>query len=67
MIANITFFNDKIWINSAFIINTSRNEQNKGTYITDVIIPLLQASLSRLLNGNICLNMTECQSLVSKT
>jgi len=46
--------------------STSRNEQNEETYVADVIILLLQASLSGLSNGSICLSMAKCQSLASK-
>ena len=53
----------EIWNNPAFMTSTSRNEQSEGTYITDVIIPLLQSSLG---GGIICLSTAECQSLASK-
>jgi hypothetical protein len=42
------------------------NVQSEGTYITNVIMPLLRASLSDLPNGYICLSMAERQSLASK-
>ena len=44
----------------------SRNEQSEGTYVADIIIPLLRASLSGLPNGSICLSTAERQSLASK-
>ena len=47
--------------------STSRSEQSEGTYVADVIIPLLRASLSGLPNGSICLSTAERQSLASKT
>ncbi|CAG8765682.1 17928_t:CDS:2, partial [Rhizophagus irregularis] len=47
-------------------IITSRSEQSKGTYIADVIIPLLQTSLSNLLNGAICLSTAERQSIANE-
>src|SRR5688572_32644735 len=46
--------------------STSRSEQSKGTYVADVIIPLLRVSLSDLLNGAICLSTAERQSIASK-
>ncbi len=46
--------------------STSRSEQSEGIYVADVIIPLLQASLSGLPNGSICLSIAERQSLASK-
>ena len=46
--------------------STSCSEQSEGTYIADVIIPLLRTSLSDLLNGAICLSMAERQSIASK-
>ena len=46
--------------------STSRSEQSEGTYVADVIIPLLRASLSGLPNGSICLSTAERQSLASK-
>ena len=44
----------------------SRSEQSEGTYIADVIIPLLRTSLSDLPNGAICLSTAERQSIASK-
>ena len=46
--------------------STSCSEQSEGTYIADVIIPLLQMSLSDLPNGAICLSTVERQSIASK-
>ena len=43
--------------------STSRSEQSEGTYVTDVIIPLLRSSLG---GGTICLSTAERQSLASK-
>ena len=40
--------------------------QSEGTYITDIIVPLLQASLDDLPNGSICMSTAECQSIASK-
>nr|CAG8587250.1 10476_t:CDS:2 [Entrophospora candida] len=37
-----------IWSNPAFPSSKSRNDQSQGTYITDVVVPLLQASLGGL-------------------
>ncbi|GES80357.1 hypothetical protein GLOIN_2v1776328 [Rhizophagus clarus] len=56
----------EIWSNPAFMTSTSRSEQSEGTYIADVIIPLLRTSLSDLPNGTICLSTAERQSLASK-
>ncbi|CAH1770131.1 11739_t:CDS:2, partial [Entrophospora sp. SA101] len=56
----------EIWKNPAFTTSTSCNQQSEGTYIMDVIIPLLQASLGDLPNGGICLSTSEQQSLESK-
>jgi len=56
----------EIWSNPAFMTSTSRSEQSEGTYIADVIIPLLRTSLSDLLNGAICLSTAERQSIASK-
>ncbi|RHZ82171.1 hypothetical protein Glove_113g64 [Diversispora epigaea] len=44
----------------------SRSEQSEGTYVTDVIIPLLRSCLGGLPNGTICLSTVERQSLASK-
>ncbi|RHZ48169.1 hypothetical protein Glove_557g24 [Diversispora epigaea] len=53
----------EIWNNPAFSTNASRSEQSEGTYITDVIIPLIRSSLGDLPNGCICLSTAERQSL----
>ncbi|RHZ87882.1 hypothetical protein Glove_29g92 [Diversispora epigaea] len=55
-----------IWSNPAFITSTTRSMQSEETYITDVIMPLLRASLGDLPNGYICLSTAERQSLASK-
>ncbi len=62
----LSFISSEIWSNPAFMTSTSRSEQSEGTYIADVIIPLLRTSLSDLLNGTICLNTAEHQSIASK-
>jgi hypothetical protein len=46
----------EIWSNPTFATSTSLGEQSEGTYITDVIVPLLRASLANLPNGYICLS-----------
>ena len=46
--------------------STSLSEQSEGTYIADIIIPLLRASLGGFPNGSICLSTAERQSLASK-
>ncbi|CAG8575266.1 1880_t:CDS:2, partial [Paraglomus brasilianum] len=56
----------EIWSNPAFATRTSRREQSEGTYITDVIIPLLRASLVDLPIDHICLSTAERQSAASK-
>ncbi|CAG8652043.1 10617_t:CDS:2, partial [Paraglomus occultum] len=58
----------EIWSNNnpAFATSTSRNQQSEGTYVTDVIVPLLRASLENLPNGYICLSTAERQSIASK-
>ncbi|CAJ0834933.1 11527_t:CDS:2 [Entrophospora sp. SA101] len=55
----------EIWNNPAFTTSASHSEQSEETYITDVIIPLLQSSLGGLPNGCICLSTSEYQSLAS--
>ncbi|CAG8762829.1 4592_t:CDS:1, partial [Cetraspora pellucida] len=55
-----------VWNNPAFETSMSRNMQSEGTYITDIIMPLLRATLSDLSNGCICLSTAERQSLASK-
>lgn len=56
----------EVWNNPAFSSSMARSEQSEGTYITDVVMPLLRASLSGLPNGPICLSSAERQSLASK-
>lgn len=56
----------EIWCNPAFATSTSRNQQSEGTYVTDVIVPLLRASLKNLPNDYVCLSTAERQSLASK-
>ncbi|CAG8564746.1 7563_t:CDS:2 [Funneliformis mosseae] len=56
----------EIWSNPEFMTSTSCSEQSEGTYIADVIIPLLRTSLSDLLNSAICLSTAERQSIASK-
>ncbi|RIA82854.1 hypothetical protein C1645_834718 [Glomus cerebriforme] len=46
--------------------STTRKEQSEGTYITDVVMPLLRASLEDMPNGKTCLSIAERQSLASK-
>ncbi|KAF0388109.1 hypothetical protein F8M41_011131 [Gigaspora margarita] len=41
----------EIWKNPAFETSMSRNEQSEVTYILDVIMPLLRATLRNLPNG----------------
>nr|CAG8608244.1 12493_t:CDS:2 [Entrophospora candida] len=53
--------------NPAFATSMARNEQSEGTYVTDVIVPLLRATLGGLPNGSICLSTAERQSVASKT
>ncbi|CAG8723368.1 4375_t:CDS:2, partial [Dentiscutata heterogama] len=47
-------------------IHMSRNEQNEGTYISDVIMPLLRATLRNLPNGHICLSTAERLATLEK-
>ncbi|RGB22759.1 hypothetical protein C1646_775574 [Rhizophagus diaphanus] len=47
----------EIWSNPIYAISTSHNVQSEGTYITDVIVPLLHASLVNLPNGYVCLSI----------
>ncbi|PKK56783.1 hypothetical protein RhiirC2_871963 [Rhizophagus irregularis] len=56
----------EIWNNPAFENSTTRKEQSEGTYITDVVMPLLRASLEDMPNGKTCLSTAERQSLASK-
>ncbi|KAG9301859.1 hypothetical protein G9A89_004538 [Geosiphon pyriformis] len=53
------------WSNPVFM-SISRSEQSEGTYISDIILPLLRSSLGDLHNGSICLSTAERQSLASK-
>ncbi|RHZ69783.1 hypothetical protein Glove_278g37 [Diversispora epigaea] len=55
-----------IWNNSAFTTSKIRGTQSEGTYVTDIIVPLLQASLEDLPNGSIFLSTAERQSMASK-
>ncbi|CAG8552639.1 14442_t:CDS:2 [Dentiscutata heterogama] len=55
-----------VWNNPAFETSMSRNMQSEGTYITDIIMPLLRATLGDLPNSCICLSTAERQSLASK-
>ncbi|CAG8618848.1 11710_t:CDS:2 [Ambispora gerdemannii] len=48
----------EIWHNPAFMTSTSRSEQSEGTYVTDVIIPLLRSSLG---GDIVCLSTAERQ------
>jgi hypothetical protein len=59
-------YSEEVWNNPAFASSEMRNNQSEGTYITDVIVPLLRASLRGLPNGNICLSTAERQSVASK-
>src|SRR5688572_3881294 len=43
------------------------SSQSEGTFITDIIVPLLRASLGDLPNGIVCLSTAERQSIASKT
>ncbi|CAB5203919.1 unnamed protein product [Rhizophagus irregularis] len=56
----------EIWSSPIYATSTSRNKQSEGTYITDVIVPLLCASLANLPNGYICTSIAERQSIASK-
>ncbi|PKB96179.1 hypothetical protein RhiirA5_404502 [Rhizophagus irregularis] len=56
----------EIWSSPIYATSTSRNKQSEGTYITDVIVPLLRASLVNLPNGYICTSIAERQSIASK-
>ena len=62
----IYFISSETWRNPAFMSSASRSEQSEGTYVSDVLLPLLRSSLSDLLNGNICLSTAERQSIASK-
>ncbi|CAG8492487.1 34788_t:CDS:1, partial [Racocetra persica] len=56
-----------MWNNPAFSSSMACSEQSEGTYVTDVVMLLLRASLSSFPNGPICLSSAERQSLASKT
>ncbi|RHZ44069.1 hypothetical protein Glove_767g13 [Diversispora epigaea] len=62
----ITYIFSKTKVFANFYLATS-SVQSEGTYITDVIMPLLRTSLSDLPNGYICLSTAKRQSLASKT
>ncbi|CAG8720769.1 13221_t:CDS:2, partial [Acaulospora morrowiae] len=47
------------WSNSAFTSSISRSERSEGTYISDIITPLLRSSLGDLLNGSRRMNGKE--------
>ncbi|RHZ59978.1 hypothetical protein Glove_360g17 [Diversispora epigaea] len=55
-----------IWNNPAFTTSEIRSTQSEGTYVTDIIVPLLRASLENLPNGSIFLSTAERQSMTSK-
>ena len=59
-------FRGEVWNNLAFETSASRNEQSEETYISDIIMLLLRASLGDLPNGYIFLSTAERQSLASK-
>ena len=46
--------------------SASLSEQSEGTYISDIIMPLLRSCWGNLLNGDICLSTAERQSIASK-
>ncbi|CAG8793501.1 14114_t:CDS:2, partial [Gigaspora rosea] len=46
--------------------SASRSEQSEGTYVSDIIMPLLRSSLGSLLNGSICLSTAERQNIASR-
>ncbi|CAG8552578.1 3371_t:CDS:2, partial [Scutellospora calospora] len=56
----------EIWCNPAFATSMSRSEQSEGTYVADVVMPLLRATLEDFPDGNLCLSTAERQSLASK-
>ncbi|CAG8447442.1 5179_t:CDS:2, partial [Dentiscutata heterogama] len=56
----------EMWSNPAFSTHASCSEQSEGTYVTEVIIPLLRSSLGNLPNGCIALSTAERESLASK-
>jgi DNA-binding response OmpR family regulator len=49
-------YSGEIWNNPAFENSTTHKEQSEGTYITDVVMPLLRASLEDMPNGKTCLS-----------
>ena len=55
----LTFFSqrDNIWKNPAFGTDFA-STQSEGTYVTDIVVPLLWATLRRLLVGKINLLST---------
>ncbi|RHZ85259.1 hypothetical protein Glove_68g7 [Diversispora epigaea] len=55
-----------VWNNPAFASSEIRGTQSEGTYITDIIVPLLRASLEDLPNSGIFLSTAERQSMASK-
>ncbi|RHZ47830.1 hypothetical protein Glove_566g52 [Diversispora epigaea] len=55
-----------VWNNPAFASSEIRGTQSEGTYVTDIIISLLQASLEDLPNSDIFLSTAERQSMASK-
>ncbi|RHZ84709.1 hypothetical protein Glove_78g202 [Diversispora epigaea] len=55
-----------VWNNPAFASSEIRGTQSEGTYVTDIIVPLLRASLEDLPNGGIFLSTAERQSMASK-
>ncbi|CAG8556483.1 9652_t:CDS:2 [Acaulospora morrowiae] len=55
-----------VWNNPAFATSEMRSSQSEGTYITDVIVPLLRSGLDDLPNGSICMSTAERQSMASK-
>ncbi|CAG8728743.1 21355_t:CDS:2, partial [Racocetra persica] len=56
----------EMWSNPVFSTHASCSEQSEGTYVTEVIIPLLCSSLGNLPNGCIALSTAERESLASK-
>ena len=59
-------YREGIWNNPAFTTSEIRGTQSEGTYVTDIIVPLLRASLEDLSNGSIFLSTAERQSMASK-
>nr|CAG8592339.1 14326_t:CDS:2 [Entrophospora candida] len=66
-ISHTIHYGGEVLNNPAFATSMARNEQSEGTYVTDVIVPLLRATLGGLPNGSICLSTAERQSVASKT